>query len=186
MSSLRNSVIFPDQPCANNNSRWTDGKDEHHNRIHPAGPDPESRSAYCRSVYYRSAYYYRSLLLFAVLLVIYLITLAGNQLISVTIFTRPALGSPMYIFLSYLSMIDGFYISSTAPKLIFDLISGKNTISFSGCMTQVFAEHFFAGAKIVLLIVMAYDRYVAICKSLHYMTVITDLCVLSWLEWLGL
>ena len=92
----------------------------------------------------------------------------------------------MFIFLSYLSMIDGFYISPTAPKLIFDLISEKNTISFSGFMTQVFAEHFFAVAKIVLLIVMAYDRYVAICKFLHYMTVITDLCVLSWLEWLGI
>ena len=79
----------------------------------------------------------------------YLITLAGNQLISVTIFTSPALGSPMYIFLTYLSMIDGSYSSSTAPKLIFDLISGKNTISFSDCITQVFAEHFFAGAEIV-------------------------------------
>ena len=67
----------------------------------------------------------------------YLITLAGNQLISVTIFTSLALGSPMYIFLSYLSMIDGFYSSSTAPKLIFDLISGKNTIPFSGCISQV-------------------------------------------------
>ncbi|KAM9767833.1 LOW QUALITY PROTEIN: olfactory receptor 4C45-like [Dama dama] len=109
-------------------------------------------------------------LLFAVFLIIYLITLAGNLLISVTIFTSPALGSPMYIFLSYLSMIDGFYSSSIAPKLVFDLVSGKNTISFSGCMTQVFAEHFFAGA-IVLLIVMAYDCCVAIGKPLHHMTV---------------
>ena len=76
-------------------------------------------------------------LLFAVLLIIYLLTLAGNLLISVTVFTSPALGSPMYFFLSYLSMIDGFYSSSIAPKLLFDLVSGKNTISFSGCMTQV-------------------------------------------------
>ncbi|KAB0357029.1 hypothetical protein FD754_001185 [Muntiacus muntjak] len=93
-------------------------------------------------------------------LITYLITLAGNQLISVTIFTSPALGSPIYIFLSYLSMINDFYSSSTAPKLIFDLISEKNTISFSGCMTQI-----------VLLIGMAYDHYVAIYKPLHYMTV---------------
>ncbi|XP_006902680.1 PREDICTED: olfactory receptor 4C12-like [Elephantulus edwardii] len=124
---------------------------------------------------------------FAVILILYLITLAGNMLIMITICTSRALGSPMYFFLSYLSLIDGCFSSSATPKMLADTLSVRKTISFRGCMTQVFIEHLFGAAEIILLTVMAFDRYVAICRPLHYATIMNHrLCsLLVAVAWTG-
>ncbi|XP_005384986.2 PREDICTED: olfactory receptor 4A47-like [Chinchilla lanigera] len=126
-------------------------------------------------------------ILFAVFLLIYLVTMAGNLLIVLTVVLSPALDAPMFFFLGYLSFMDAVYSNTVIPNMMIDLLHERKTISFEACMMQLFFEHFFGGAEILLLVIMAYDRYVAICKPLHYLTIMNQrLCVqLLVLAWAG-
>ena len=123
--------------------------------------------------------------LFAMFLLIYIVTMVGNLLIVVTVITSPSLGSPMYFFLFSLLFLDGLFSTAISPKLIIDLFCDQKTISFTACMSQLFIEHLFGGVDIVILVAMAYDRYVAICKPLHYLTIMNrrvciTLLIFAW------
>ncbi|XP_064145394.1 olfactory receptor 4C3D-like [Loxodonta africana] len=126
-------------------------------------------------------------ILFIVFLCIFLFTVPANLLIIITISFSPTLSAPMYFFLTYLSFIDASYTSVTTPKMIIDLLYQRRTISLGSCLTQLFVEHFLGGSETILLIVMAYDRYGAICKPLYYTTIMQQgLChLMVVVAWIG-
>ncbi|XP_064131240.1 olfactory receptor 4P4-like [Loxodonta africana] len=110
---------------------------------------------------------------FLLFLLCYIAIWMGNLLIIIFITYSQLIGQPMYFFLKYLALADLCYTSTVTPKLLTDLLEETNTISYASCMAQLFAMHFCSGIGIFILTVMAYDRYVAICKPLHYTVIMS-------------
>ncbi|XP_048356113.1 olfactory receptor 5V1-like [Sphaerodactylus townsendi] len=106
--------------------------------------------------------------LFLAFLAIYLVTVLGNLMIFTMIQLDSSLRTPMYYFLSHLSCLDICISSVTVPKILVNFLCQQQTISYDECMAQIFFLMSFTGAECGLLAVMAYDRYAAICKPLHY------------------
>ncbi|XP_066111615.1 olfactory receptor 4D2-like [Saccopteryx bilineata] len=111
------------------------------------------------------------LFLFLVFLFVYTTSVLGNLLIMVTVTSDSRLHTPMYFLLQNLALLDLCFSSVTAPKMLVDFLSEKKTISYQGCMAQLFFFHFLGGAMVFFLSVMAYDRLVAISRPLHYVTI---------------
>ncbi|XP_075027157.1 olfactory receptor 4D9-like [Calonectris borealis] len=118
-------------------------------------------------------------ILFTTFLIIYAMTWLGNVTIITTIITDQQLHKPMYFLLGNLAFIDLSESSVTLPKMLWDLLSDVKTISFQGCITQMFFFHFTGGAVAFLLLVMALDRYVALHKPLQYLNIMNPNVLLS-------
>ncbi|XP_045311656.1 olfactory receptor 6P1 [Leopardus geoffroyi] len=107
-------------------------------------------------------------LLFVLFLAIYLLTLLENALIISTVWLTPSLHRPMYFFLGHLSFLEVWYINVTVPRLLGAFLTQERRVSYVGCMTQLYFFIALACTECVLLAVMAYDRYLAICEPLRY------------------
>ncbi|XP_077169474.1 olfactory receptor 5V1-like [Paroedura picta] len=128
-----------------------------------------------------------SLLLFTGFLITYLFTMLWNAFIITMVIVDQKLRTPMYFFLGNLSFLDICYTSTTIPQMLAHLLSERNTIPYIGCVLQVYFFFSFVGTECLLLAIMAFDRYVAICNPLRYTLIIgKDLCLqLATACWVG-
>lgn len=124
---------------------------------------------------------------FLFFLLIYLLTIIGNSLVLLAVASKTQLQKPMYWFLCNLAILDISMSSVIVPKMIAGFVEGGQIISWRSCMVQLFSYHFLGCSEFFLYTVMAYDRFLAICKPLHYSTIMSSrACLyLSLGAWLG-
>ncbi|XP_037018367.2 olfactory receptor 7A10-like [Artibeus jamaicensis] len=123
--------------------------------------------------------------LFGLFLCMYLITVLGNLLIILAVSSDSHLHTPMYFFLSNLSLVDIGFTSTTIPKMLVNIQTENKAITYAGCITQIYFFLLFGVLDNFLLTVMAYDRFVAICHPLHYTVIMNPrlcglLVLVSW------
>ncbi|XP_049644636.1 olfactory receptor 2AE1-like [Suncus etruscus] len=125
--------------------------------------------------------------LFSLTMVVYLVAVSGNSLTILLICADPRLHTPMYFLLSQLSLMDLMYLTTTIPKMAANYLTGKKSISFVGCATQHFFYLCVGSAECILLTLMSYDRYVAICHPLRYAVLMNKRVALMMVvtSWLG-
>ncbi|XP_039739081.1 olfactory receptor 7A10-like [Pteropus medius] len=121
----------------------------------------------------------------------YLITVFGNLLIILAVSSDSHLHTPMYFFLSNLSLVDICFISTTIPKMLVNLQTQSKVITYEGCITQMYFYVLFVGLDNFILTTMAYDRFVAICHPLHYTVIMNPrlcglLVLVSWIMFASL
>ncbi|XP_045672086.1 olfactory receptor 12D2 [Ursus americanus] len=123
--------------------------------------------------------------LFVLFLAIYAVSVVGNGAVLTLVISDPRLHLPMYFFLGNLSCLDICYSTVTLPKMLENFFSTHKAISFLGCISQLHFFHFLGTTESLLLAVMAFDRFVAICRPLHYSVVMnyqlcTQMAVTIW------
>ena len=124
-------------------------------------------------------------LIFGLFLFMYLITVFGNLLIILAVSSDSHLHTPMYFFLSNLSFVDICFTSTTIPKMLWNIQTQSQVITYEGCITQMYFYILFAELDNILLTVMAYDWYVAICHPLHYTVIMSPCLCIAGFDILG-